>query len=316
MCIIAIKPAGVSFPDDDRITTMWINNPDGAGFMYAKDGRVHIEKGFMELPHLLERLAKVRKDIDATETPFVLHFRITTHGGTKPANCHPFPISENVAVLQKLVMHTDMGVAHNGIIDIRPRADISDTMEYIVSQLAVIKSIDKRFLHKRKFMRLIENAIGSKMAFLTGDGEIKTIGRFETAADGMRYSNTSYMPRISYSKWDIATSYTTGTPLTTTHGGRGVCKQLMLISDSDSATATVRRGSKLLDAFDFAVDAKGKLYRVDWETGCAYVDAGCVLDGSVKFVRQKASHYDCYPSEEALLVEVYGLEEDLPWQPT
>ena len=42
MCIIAAKPIGVKMPNEETIRTMWNNNNDGAGFMCAANGRVHI----------------------------------------------------------------------------------------------------------------------------------------------------------------------------------------------------------------------------------------------------------------------------------
>ena len=47
MCIIAIKDKGINLPKDEILETMFRHNSDGAGFMYAKDGQVHIKKGFM-----------------------------------------------------------------------------------------------------------------------------------------------------------------------------------------------------------------------------------------------------------------------------
>ena len=47
MCIICAKPAKTAFPDAETIRTMWYRNPDGAGIMYARDGKVCIEKGFI-----------------------------------------------------------------------------------------------------------------------------------------------------------------------------------------------------------------------------------------------------------------------------
>ena len=44
MCIIAIKPAGVKLPADTTLENCWYNNPDGAGFMYAAGGTVHIQR--------------------------------------------------------------------------------------------------------------------------------------------------------------------------------------------------------------------------------------------------------------------------------
>jgi predicted glutamine amidotransferase len=191
MCVIAAKPAGVDMPSDQYISNMWTRNSDGAGIMYTVGGRVHIEKGFMKFDQLHERLDQLHDLYDLKELPVVMHFRITTHGGTKAENCHPFPISESVGVLSKLNQTTNIGVAHNGIIDITPRKGISDTMEYIISQLAPLSKAVPNFYENKYLMKMISNAIDSKMAFLTDRGDIYTIGTF-TEDNGIKYSNTSY----------------------------------------------------------------------------------------------------------------------------
>lgn len=191
MCIIAAKPAGVPMPDNTILRNMWDVNSDGAGFMYVENGNVRIEKGFMKYKHFIKALEKVRNRLDLTATPVVMHFRITTHGGTKPENTHPFPITDNVTLLGKPKSTTDVGVAHNGVIYITPRKGISDTMEYVASQLAPLKKALPRFYTNKWAMQMIENAIDSKMAFLTRDGKIYTIGDF-VESDGILYSNHSF----------------------------------------------------------------------------------------------------------------------------
>ena len=59
MCIIAAKPAGVKMPDHETLENMWYGNPDGAGLMYAKDGKVIIRKGFMKYVDLLAALEEI-----------------------------------------------------------------------------------------------------------------------------------------------------------------------------------------------------------------------------------------------------------------
>ena len=191
MCIIAAKPAGVNMPDDRILENMWNRNDDGAGFMYAVNGKVYIEKGFMKYKDLKTRLDQLGRKYNLRKLPMVMHFRITTHGGTKPENCHPFPISDSVGMLKKLKLTTNIGVAHNGIIPISPRKDISDTMEYIASHLAPLSKAVPMFYKDKNLMQMIANAIDSKMAFLTGDGKIYTIGDF-IEDKGIKYSNRSF----------------------------------------------------------------------------------------------------------------------------
>ena len=46
MCIIAYKPKGQALPSKETLQMCWNNNEDGAGYMFANDGRVWISKGF------------------------------------------------------------------------------------------------------------------------------------------------------------------------------------------------------------------------------------------------------------------------------
>lgn len=189
MCIIAYSPAKTPIPSAARRANMFRRNPDGAGFMFAVDGSVHVEKGFMSLKSLEDRLAELDKVYDFTALPVVFHFRIGTHGGNTPGNTHPFPVTRNRASLKALVYDTSLAVAHNGIIHcVKPKKGYSDTQEYIVRRLANIK---------RPYSKYVLDAIlaesGSKFAFMYGNGAVQLVGAItEDADDGCFYSNTSY----------------------------------------------------------------------------------------------------------------------------
>lgn len=192
MCIIAIKSKGIDLPSEEILQNMWRANRDGAGFMYAHKGVVHIEKGYMKYENFYAAIRKLDEMYGLKNIPLIMHFRITTHGGTKPENTHPFPITDSLGVLKKLSVTTKIGVAHNGIIDIKPRDGISDTMEYVASQLAPLSRAVPKFYKSADLMEMVSNAIGvSRMAFMNGDGEIYTIGNF-VEEGGMRYSNRSF----------------------------------------------------------------------------------------------------------------------------
>ena len=132
-----------------------------------------------------------------------MHFRIGIAGGNIPANTHPFPVSASLGALQKTRLHTDLGVVHNGIIyGIRPRkTDISDTMEYILSQLAPLHRAMPRFYANKNICEMIYNAVQGKLAFMNGEGEIFTIGEF-IEDGGMLYSNHSYKSYRGYNVRD------------------------------------------------------------------------------------------------------------------
>ena len=268
MCIIAIKPAGTKMPAITTIENMWHNNPDGAGFMYVKAGNVHIEKGFMSLKDLKAGLKRLEKSIDVTNTPVILHFRITTHGKTSPENCHPFPVAEKLSLLQKTRCKTSLAVAHNGVIDIKPsKKDISDTMEYIISQLAPLYQLRKDFYKQPAGKKLVYNAIKSKMAFLDGAGRIETVGDFIAGKDGLLYSNASYKARTVYYNWDIWEDFSIQW-YESEHG-----KYLTWLTEEDGYILT---GGTLVSADYYLTDKDGNLYQYDLET-----DAAVPIEGTL-----------------------------------
>lgn len=268
MCIIAIKPAGIKLPATATIENCWYNNPDGAGFMYAKNGNVHIRKGFMALKDFKGAIKKLEKSIDVTNTPMVLHFRITTHGGTAPGNTHPFPVVEKLPLLQMVKSKVPLAVAHNGMIDIKPsKKDISDTMEYIVSQLAPLYQLKKDFYRQTAGKKLVYNAIKSKMAFLDGAGRIETVGDFTRGDDGLLYSNSSYKARAVYYKWDYWDDYSCQ------WYDSKYSKYMTWLTEADGYVLS--KGT-IVSADYFLADKQGHLYKYDIET-----DTAIPIDGTL-----------------------------------
>lgn len=197
MCIICAKPAGVPFPSNEYIKNMWEANDDGAGIMWTSGNKVHIKKGFMKYKAFKNFLKSMKKKYDMKEIPVVMHFRITTHGGTKPQNTHPFPVTSKIKKLQALEFCTDLGVAHNGTIAIKNPPEISDTMAYISQRLVRIRTKDGSFYTKKPILDKIEKEITSKMCFLDNRGNLTFIGDF-VKEKGVYYSNTSY---LGYSRY-------------------------------------------------------------------------------------------------------------------
>lgn len=273
MCIIAAKPAGVAMPSRDTIRTMWDGNRDGAGLMYLEGGKVTIEKGFMTYKSFAKKLDQLEKRLDLTKTPVVMHFRITTHGGTKPENCHPFPITDSIGALKKLTSRTDIGVAHNGIIHIIPRSGISDTMEYIASQLAPLKRALPRFYENKNAMLLVKNAIDSKMAFLTKEGKIYTVGDFVTDK-GVLYSNRSYIksaPRYrDLGSWNCYADFEDDWGDFQGSGYDDV-KCLMWLDETDYLKS---EDGSLIEGLDFLIDESGKVYEYDYNSDAAFLVEG------------------------------------------
>lgn len=184
MCIIAIKPAQAAMFDESIIRTMFSRNPDGAGYMFVEDGKVRIEKGFMDVGSLIESLRE--KDFDGKN--LILHFRIGTSGLRDGLNTHPYPVFETNGISCK----ADIAMAHNGILhDFTPRigSKINDTQCFIHE---VLEHLDKDFLKDEGKMFLISKLIGTnRLAFLNEKDEVVTLGDF-ISDQGYLFSNSSY----------------------------------------------------------------------------------------------------------------------------
>jgi predicted glutamine amidotransferase len=208
MCIIVYKPSGIKLPNKEVLKTCFDNNKDGAGFMYAHKGQVHIKKGFMDFSSFEENLTKTLKYVDEVKTPMVLHFRITTQGGVNQPCTHPFPLSKDMSDLRQLQCTTNIGIAHNGIISLTSESgyyygydsykskkiDYSDTMKFITDYLSLIIKTPK-YYKDADTLELIERLVDSKLAILDLNGHCELIGNF-VKDNGIYYSNESYKPRV------------------------------------------------------------------------------------------------------------------------
>lgn len=184
MCIAILCKKGKRI-NKETLRTCWENNPHGGGFMYAVDGQLVVRKGFMKFGSFYDALTKAWKT-GAKNAVTCIHLRIATHGNIDKANCHPWRIGKDAAVI------------HNGIlscVSVPKDSPISDTGIYARDRLAQLPA---NFIVFPEIVRLIGAEIGgfNKMVFLAGKGhwaianEDKGIWK-----DDIWYSNTSYHPR-------------------------------------------------------------------------------------------------------------------------
>ena len=195
MCIIAIKPTGVQLPDTERIVTMFDNNPDGAGIMYAENDQVFIKKGFMTVEPLLEYLSSR----DWTQLPVVLHFRIGTAGPNNELNCHPYPVG-----MKNFTEGTcKQAMVHNGILydyDPPKESEINDTQVFLHE---IVEKLPENWKENSAISKLVSNEIGTnKLAFLDKDGTITKFGEY-IESEGCYYSNDSF---ISYQAFNACST--------------------------------------------------------------------------------------------------------------
>ena len=218
MCVVVYKPKGKKMPKEQTLLDCFLANPDGAGYMFQKDKKVKIKKGFMTFEEFYKSLMD-DYSVVGKNTDFVLHFRISTQGGVNKPLCHPYPISKKMEDLKQLECESDIGLAHNGIISLTTEyssyysgkwsqygynydcydvylkePDYNDTMKFITKYMSLIMKTPEDIFDEDK-VSIIEKLIGSynKFAVMTGDA-VKLIGQFYEK-DGIQYSNLSFVGR-------------------------------------------------------------------------------------------------------------------------
>lgn len=196
MCVICVSRKGFQQPDLDTLKTMFRNNPHGAGYMFARSGKVYIKKGFMK-EH--EFLKAVKAEEFTPNDVVVYHCRISTGAGVAPKYCHPYPLTNQLEDMFELSTECEIGVVHNGIIhqpDCEPNK-YTDTQNFIANYLSWIFE-DEDAIHDKSNRRLIsELTEGSRLAILDGVGNLMLTGQWIDFED-LLFSNTSFLPRRSY----------------------------------------------------------------------------------------------------------------------
>ncbi|MBR2796989.1 MAG: hypothetical protein IKE17_04490 [Clostridia bacterium] len=199
MCIICVSPKRVRQPNVTTIRRMFRNNPDGAGYMVARDGKVTISKGFMDVDEYIEA---IRAEHFTAKDPVVYHFRISTQAGVNPQMTHPFPLSNRIEHMKVLDVECSCGVAHNGIIRLttdRNNREYSDTALFIANYLSLIIR-EPGDLKDERILTLIHRLAGSKLAIMDGDGYIATVGEYINQK-GLLFSNTSFETDTYYRRF-------------------------------------------------------------------------------------------------------------------
>lgn len=191
MCIIIAIPRGNDATTKTELRNAWTNNPDGAGFAYAHNGKIET-RHFMRFATFSSAFWPAIRAYGA-QSSFLVHFRIATQGSVCLGNCHPFVVNDGLVA------------AHNGILPIKAEKgdDRSDTKIFIDRFLARLWPGWERDTLCRA---VVEAYLGTSMlATLDAQGKITVFNqhRGEPLEDGRWASNAT----MSESRW---TAYMSG----------------------------------------------------------------------------------------------------------
>ena len=185
MCIVILKKRAAKV-SKKQLKKSFDSNPDGAGYLFARNGHLTIKKGFFVFNDFYDNYSR---DMAQMNNPIaIIHFRITTHGLTNKTNCHPHMVNDG------------LGFAHNGIIDfVDDHKKKSDTL---VFRNDILKGMPKGFIFNNSIMALIEESIGnSKLVFLDRNGNWVIANEYKghwNDEKSIWYSNKSYCEVKNY----------------------------------------------------------------------------------------------------------------------
>lgn len=179
MCIIAIKPREVAYPSYKRVRTMCENNSDGFAIVWHVKGEPVRNYRTLNEKKFLKKYNEITSKYKAKDVSLFIHARIKTHGTQKLENCHGW-IEDKIG----------LAFAHNGILSIKNRDDMTDSETFFRDIFAPVFEIGGWEAGERA----IKACIGtSKFCFMDMYGNIVHFGNYLKGDDGVLYSNDSYM---------------------------------------------------------------------------------------------------------------------------
>lgn len=185
MCIAINAPKGTS-PTKGALETSFIYNSDGCGYCFAKDGKLIIKKGFFDFESFLKSYQK--DNIQGVNK--LIHFRISTSGKINKLNCHPFLITDELAMI------------HNGVIPHFGNKIENDTLQFVklILRPIIVANGVKSLLNPSIQKMLIESIGNSKLAFLDNEGNSYIINeKLGHRYNSIWYSNETYKEKNSFS---------------------------------------------------------------------------------------------------------------------
>lgn len=232
MCIICYKPKGIKMPKESTMKNCFESNPHGAGYMFRRNGVVHVRKGFMTFDAFA---ADVDEQNFTKKDDIVFHFRIATHSKVSPENTHPFPITSIRSELHEIVIDCKRALVHNGILHnfVDTTDDISDSaffakMLYPCQRESQYKAILNCHNTSSKFV-----VMTSKFTIVSGN----FVKKFGCAFSNYGFEDpviTTYTsPYAACSSGDGVITLPSGHTYDTTVGCNGFGSRMNIIDDDD-----------------------------------------------------------------------------------
>ena len=177
MCIAILNNSGCI--SRSVLNRCWQANPDGAGLAYFGKNGLVVHKELNKFKGFWKKYLEARTENPGI--PFLLHFRITTHGINNEENTHPHIIDENNVF------------CHNGILSGYYNPAMIEKSDTVKFNEKILKKI--KVSHSPTVKILLEEIAGSfnKMIFLNSKQNAMIINEHNGIWDGGNwFSNSTY----------------------------------------------------------------------------------------------------------------------------
>lgn len=188
MCLLLSRKGGSPELNEAWLKDFFTKNDDGFGFMYALDGKLHVDKSLGKVGEFVDKW----RQLEALGHDFVCHLRMRTHGDISLENCHPYQVLDGSHGIE-------MWMAHNGVLSNGNSSDTtkSDTWHFIKDYLRPLLDPavggNPDLIYTPQFKAILGSAIGgsNKLIFLDNLGRLSTINKPSGREwNGMWLSNT------------------------------------------------------------------------------------------------------------------------------
>lgn len=196
MCLAIYQSLGAQTPVT-RLVEAARSNPDGFGYAFVRNS-LKTGRPFIQVEKFLKfddrAIEQYMHDVNTygDDSPFLIHFRMTTHGGVSIKNVHPFTMKDGGAMI------------HNGIIDnpIDEPQGMSDTRFFV---RRFIDTLPESWQWDQVLVTAVAryaDVYWNKLVFLWPDRSYLIMGEDKGHwDDGVWYSNKSYLPYGAGYRW-------------------------------------------------------------------------------------------------------------------
>jgi predicted glutamine amidotransferase len=200
MCLLWTQTADTNF-SDELLADFYTRNRDGAGFMWAKEGKLHYRKILpANAAEFIEFYNTYCRGVEGAG-----HVRMRTHGDINLSNCHPYEVfgfddgSED---------EMPMLLMHNGILHTGNQKDTSrsDTAHYIDDYIRKLLGSDPALAFSAEFKEIIGKHIGqNRFVLMNHLGEMAVINKYQGVefngawlSNEYAWSASKYLPKKVY----------------------------------------------------------------------------------------------------------------------